>query len=225
MWINYFKVALRNMWKHKFYSSINVFGLMVGMTTAILIFMYIADELSYDTFHKDADRIYRVDVVGRIANQEFNSANCTSAMASGLVEEVPEVESAVRIRDSHKVIVQYEDKAFTEDLIMLADSNFFSFFSFKLLQGSVEEALKGPNKVVLTESAATKYFNYDAKDPRTSPVGKILLVGTKRIACEVTGLAQDPPTNSHFTFTILESMDTWDGSRRLQWTNQNCYTY
>jgi len=224
MWKNYLKVAIRSMRRQKFYAFINIFGLTVGMATAMLILLYISDEVSYDKFHKDADRTYRLGIHGRLAEQDFNMASSATPMAAALVEEIPEIEAAVRIMPITKVIVQYGDIGFTEDQIMLADSNFFSFFDFTLLEGSVEDALRGPNKLVLTESAAKKYFNYQGPgDP--SPLGKIILVGTSAKACEVTGIAQDPPTNSHFTFNILESMETWEGSRDPYWTSNNVYTY
>ncbi len=224
MWKNYLKVALRSIRNQKFYASINIFGLTVGMATALLILLYIADELSYDKFHSDSDRIYRLGIVGRLADQDFNMASSAAPMSAALAEEIPEIESSIRIMPIAKVMVQYEELGFTEDQIMLADSNFFSFFSFQLLEGTKEDVLRGPNKIVLTESAAKKYFNYKGAGD-ASPLGKIILMGTSAKACEVTGIAQDPPTNSHFSFNILESMETWDGSKAPQWTNNNVYTY
>ena len=224
MWTNYFKVALRTMQRQKFYSFINIFGLTLGMATALFILLYITDELSYDRFHADADRIYRVGIKGRLADQDFNMATAPEPMAAALVEEVPEIEAAVRIRPVKQVIVQYEDKAFTEDVVLLADSNFFSFFSFQLIEGNEKDALRGPNKMVLSETAAKKYFNYQGKGD-TSPLGKIILYGTRSVACEVTGIVKDPPANSHFTFSMIQSIDTWAGARQTQWTNNSSYTY
>lgn len=224
MWKNYLKVALRSMRNQKFYAFINIFGLTVGMATALLLLLYIADEISYDRFQKDANRIYRVGIIGRLADQDFNMAISATPMAATLVEEIPEIESALRIMPLTKVIVKYEDKSFTEDQIMLADSNFFSFFSFTLIEGTPDDVLRGPNKIVLTESAAKKYFNYQGKGD-TSPLGKIILIGTSAKACTVTGIAQDPPTNSHFRFNILESMETWEGATDTQWTSNSVYTY
>ena len=224
MWKNYLKVVLRGIKNQKFYATINIFGLTVGMATALLILLYITDELSYDRFHKDADRIYRLGVVGRLADQDFNMASTATPVAAALVDEIPEVGSSIRIMPIKKVLVQYGDKGFTEDQIMLADSNFFSFFSFVLLEGNKDEVLRGPNKVVITEDAAKKYFNYQGQGD-TAPLGKIMLVGTSGRACEVTGIAKNPPSNSHFTFNILESMETWKGSKDTYWTSNNVYTY
>ncbi|MEQ8424229.1 MAG: ABC transporter permease, partial [Cyclobacteriaceae bacterium] len=224
MWLNFLKVALRSIRRQKFYSFINVFGLTVGMATALMILLYISDEVSYDRFHKDADRIYRLGIKGKLAGQDFNMATCSEPIAATLVAEVPEIEAAVRIMPVRQVIVQYEDKSFTEDIVLLADSNFFSFFTFNLMEGVSEDALKGPNKIVLKESAARKYFNYQGKGD-TSPLGKIILYGTNGVACEVTGIVQDPPANSHFTFNMLLSMETWEGSRRTQYTSNSSYTY
>lgn len=224
MWTNYIKIALRSMQRQKFYSFINIFGLTLGMATALFILLYITDELSYDRFHVDADRIYRVGIKGRLADQDFNMATAPEPMAAALVQEVPEIEAAVRIRPVKQVIVQYEDKAFTEDVVLLADSNFFSFFSFQLIEGAEKDALRGPNKMVVSERAAKKYFNYQGKGD-TSPLGKIILYGTRNVACEVTGIVQDPPVNSHFTYSMIQSMDTWEGSMRNQWTSNSSYTY
>ncbi|MEQ8303023.1 MAG: FtsX-like permease family protein [Cyclobacteriaceae bacterium] len=210
--------------RQKFYSFINVFGLTVGMATALMILLYISDEVSFDRFHKDADIIYRLGITGRLAEQDFNIATCSEPMANTLVEEVPEIEAAVRLRPVNQVIVQYEDKSFTEEWVLLADSNFFSFFTFTLIEGSPEDALRGPNKMVLSESAARKYFGYNGKgDP--SPLGKIILYGTRSVACEITGIVEDPPANSHFTYDMIQSFETWEGHNRNQYTSNSSYTY
>jgi len=222
MWINYFKVAFRNIARQKFYAFVNVFGLTIGLASTILISLYITDELSYDRFHKDADRIYQVGVFGRLAGQEFNGASSPAPMAATIVDEIPDVEAAIRLNQWSKVICGYGDKSFTEERVLLADSNFFSFFTFKLLQGNPEEALKGPKKLVLSESAAKKYFGYSGPGDE-SPIGKLMTFGSW--TCEVTGIAADPPSNSHFHYTMILSMDSWDYSKNNQWTSNSWHTY
>jgi putative ABC transport system permease protein len=224
MWTNYFKVAFRNIKRQKFYSFTNIFGLSVGMASTILILLYVADELSYDKFHKDSDLIYRVGIFGRLAGQDFNGATSPAPMASTLVDEIPQINAAVRLNIWTKVITRYEELAFTEEKLLLADSNFFSFFSFKLIQGNKDEVLKGPNKLVITESAAKKYFGYSGSGDQT-PIGKLLGIGNGSRTCEVVGIAEDPPANSHFHFTLIMSMDSWDASRQTQWTSNSFYTY
>jgi len=224
MWINYFKVALRNITRQKFYAFINIFGLSIGMASAILILVYINDELSFDKFHKDANKIYRVGINGRLAGQDFNGAYSSAPMATAFVDEIPEIYDAVRLNIWTKVITKYEDKAFSEPKLLLADSNFFSFFTFNLLQGNKDEVLKGPNKLVLTESTAKKYFGYSGQGD-TSPIGKLMTIGNGTRTCEVTGIAEDPPTNSHFHFNMIMSMDSWEQSKRTEWTSNNFLMY
>ena len=127
---NYFKVAVRNILKYKFFSAINILGMTIGITACLLIILYVTDELSYDRFHNNADRIYRVDLHGKIGGQDIHTSTTCPPMAATLVEEVPGVEEATRIANFWGAgVVKYEDKAFTESKIFYADSNFFSFFN------------------------------------------------------------------------------------------------
>lgn len=224
MFTNYFKVAFRNIVRQKFYSFINVFGLSIGIASTILIFLYVNDELSYDRFHKDADYIYRVGIKGILAGQEFNGASSPAPMAETLVEEVPEIREALRLDTWTKVIARNGEQAFTEQTVLLADSNFFNFFSFNLLEGNKDEVLKGPNKLILTESAAKKYFGYSGPGDE-SPIGKLMGIGNGDRTCEITGIAEDPPSNSHFHYTMILSMESWDQSKNTYWTSNNFYTY
>lgn len=216
------KVAFRNIIRQKFYAFVNVFGLTIGLASTILISLYITDELSYDRFHKDAEHIYQVGVFGRLAGQEFNGATTPAPMASTLVDEIPDIDAAIRLNQWDKIICGYNDKSFTEEHVLLADSNFFSFFTFQLLQGNPNEVLKGPKKMVLTESAAKKYFGYSGPGDET-PIGKLMTFGSW--TCEVTGIAADPPSNSHFHFSIILSMDSWDYAKNNQWTSNSWHTY
>src|SRR5687768_9930848 len=135
MLTNYLKVAVRNILKYKVYSSINVFGLAVGMAASMLIVLYIADELSYDRFQKDADRIYRIGSSGRFEGSEFKQAVSSSPIAEALLKEVPEVEDATRFGWWRSLPMRSDDKVFIEKRILVADSNFFQFFSFPLISG------------------------------------------------------------------------------------------
>ncbi len=224
MLLNYLKVAIRNLIRNKFYSFINIFGLTVGITATMLIVLFVNDELSYDRFHTNSDRIYRVGVKGILSGAEFNMATSCSPMASALVAEFPEVESAIRITQFTNVVLKNEEDVFTEPKMLLADSNFFEFFTFELIEGDMKTALKGPNQIVLTEAAALKYFGYDGKN-QESPIGMILNVFTSGRACKITGIAKDPPKNSHFIFEVILSMPSWSASQSTQWTSNNLYTY
>lgn len=214
---NYFKIALRNILKQKFYSFINVAGLSIGIASCLLIILYVNHELSYDRFHKDADRIYRVDLHGKIANQEIFTATTCAPMAQALENEVPEVENATRILQDDQYVMRYNDKVFTEDNIIYADSNFFDFFSFPLVEGQAKTALSRPRNIVLTEEMAEKYFG------NISALGKMIAIGDE--AHQVTAVVETPPYNSHFRFDFLISASTLDFLNNGIWLNNNLYTY
>lgn len=215
---NYFKVAFRNIMKYKFFSAINILGMTIGVTACLFLILYIADELSFDQFHKDAGRIYQVGLHGKIAGQDIRTANTCPPLYRAMVEEIPDVEDATRIAPNRGQVVKYEDKAFTEDKVFSADSNFFSFFSFKLLDGDPATALKEPNSVVITEAMATKYFGAE------NPIGKLMSIGGNN-SVKVTGVAENAPTNSHFLFNMLISSVTRDDLKRTVWLNNYLYTY
>lgn len=221
---NHLKIAFRNLQKQKFYASINILGLTIGIAASLLITVYIVDELSYDRFHEKADNIYRVTIKGVLSGRAFDGASSCAPFASTAVEEFPEVKEAVRLKIWTNVIAAYEDKSFTEKSLLLADSNFFKIFSFELLQGDRETLLKDPNKIVLTESAAKKYFGYQGNGD-SSPMGKLMKIGNDDRTCEVSGIAADPPANSHFDFDMIMSMNSWEYSKNNQWTSNNVYTY
>lgn len=215
---------MRNMLRQKFYSIINIFGLSIGIAATILITLYISDEWSYDRFHTDAERIYRVGIDGILSGQEIKASSSPSPMAATLVEELPEVEAATRIDLFTEIVTRYEDKIFSEPNLLLADSNFFDFFTFEVVAGDAGEALKGPNKIVLTESTAKKYFGYSGTGD-SSPLGKTLTLFTTNVECVVTGIIKDPPQNSHFLFTMILSLESTPRGRSTQWTNNSIYTY
>lgn len=216
---NYLKVGFRNILRYKVYSSINLFGLAIGMAASLLIFLYLADELSYDHFQKDSDRIFRIGSSGRFQGNEFNYAVSSPPIADALSQNVPEIESVVRLFWWRMMPMRYGDKSFVEKRTFVADSNFFQFFSFPLISGDLRTALQGTNKVVLTESAAKRYFGTE------NPLGKIILRGEGRYATEITGIAQDPPTNSHIQFDMVFSGETLDYMRNDHWSNTGLYTY
>lgn len=221
---NYFKVAFRNILRHRFYSFINVFGLTIGIAVSLLISFYVFDELSYDKFHKDADRIHQIYLRAMLQGKPVEGANSCAPIAAASREELSGVEDATRINIWWNQVYRYEDNIFTEEKTLLADSNFFSFFTFELLEGNESDILNEPNQIVLTEKTAKKYFGYEVGDGE-SPVGKNLLWGSDKTNVEIVGIAADPPRNSHFHFDIMLSMETWDFSRRTQWTSNSLYSY
>ncbi len=216
---NYLKTAFRIMLRQKSYSAINIIGLGMGIAASLLIILYVVDELSYDKFHHDASRIYRINFSGRLQGNDFDGATSPAPVAHALRAEVPEVEDAIRFGLWRTMPITFEDKAFTESHFLVADSTFFQFFSFPLLQGDPATALKGTNKVVITESAAKRYFGNE------NPIGKIILRGSEKKATEVTGVVEDAPTNSHIRFDMILSGESWEYMNDVQWTSNNLYTY
>ncbi|MDH4089621.1 MAG: ABC transporter permease [Cyclobacteriaceae bacterium] len=220
MFKNYFNVAIRNILKHKFFSAINVLGMTIGVAACLLIILYIADELSYDRFHANADRIYQVGLHGKIGGQDIRVSNTCPPMAAALVAEIPEVESATRlIRYFGRPAIKYEEKILTEEKVFYADSNFFDFFSFVLKEGDVKTALKEPNTVVLTEEMVKKYFG------EVNPINKLLVIGSENKTFKVTGVAANPPPNSHFGFNMLISAASNDRLKEGIWLNNFMFTY
>lgn len=205
MLTNYIKIAFRNLKKYKGYSFINIAGLAVGMACCLLIVLYIQDELSYDAFHVNADRIFRV-VTSTSQDGMPTNANGTFGTGPAMKEEFPEVEDFVRIRkmgQGTRIYIGYEDRKFYEERFFFADPSVFTVFTFPLVRGDAENALSEPNSIVITEDMADKYFGHE------DPIGKIMEVDPynsgEMIVFQVTGIAENVPGNSHFHFDFLAS--------------------
>lgn len=216
---NYYKVAIRNILKYKMFSAINILGMSIGVTSCLMIILYVTHELSYDTFHSDANRIYQVGLNGKIGGQDIRVSNTCPPMAEALVADIPEVEAATRIAQMNQPVVKNGEKIFTEEKVFFADSNFFEFFSYRLKEGDIKTALKEPNTVVLTEVMARKYFGDQ------NPMGGLLVMGSENKTFKVTGIAETPPTNSHFTYNILVSAVSSENLKTGIWLNNFMYTY
>jgi putative ABC transport system permease protein len=216
---NFLKIAFRNLVKNKIYSGINILGLSLGMAASILIIIYIVDELSYDKFHPQGELIYKVGMQGKMNGNEFKMAFTPAPMAQALKDEVPEVADAIRLGVFHTVPIRFEDKTFTEPIMLVAEPHFFDFFGFELLKGDPKTALKGTDRIVLTETTSKKYFG-DA-----DPIGQIILRGSDKRATEVIGVVADPPHNSQIDFEMILSSESWDYMKDLQWSSNNLYTY
>jgi len=205
---NYFKTAFRNFWKNKTFSAINIFGLTIGMTSCLLIALYIRHETSYDDFELKGSRIVRVIMGYKFdGDNELRKGNFTSVRVAPVFKKTfPEVETAVRMFKSEKV-VGYNDQLFTEKMFMFADPSFFDVFSFQTLQGDRKSMLSAPNEVVLTVSTAKKYFGNDPGSYNNA-IGKALHVGNDSIPYKVTGIIQDCPSNSQIKFDLLASFSS-----------------
>ncbi len=222
---NYLTIAWRILRRQKTYSAINIFGLTLGITASLLILLYVADELSYDRFHPDSERIHRVTFRGKLQDQEINTLQVGLPMAEALQREATGVESVLRVDKWITCPVRFEDRAFTEMNFCLADSNFFSFFNYPLIAGNPQEVLRGPNKIVISESAAIRYFNYKGRGD-LAPIGRTLVIGSEgAIFAEVTGIAENPPGNTHLPFDFVMSLETSGYADNPVWLNFEAYTY
>ncbi len=218
MFRNYLTVALRNLWKHKFYSIINILGLAIGLACFLFILLFIRDELSYDLYHEKADRTYRVNFEGHAFEQDLNFAVVGAPLGPTILEAYPEVEQQCRFRRYGSYAVRYKDQSYTEDAVIFADSTLFDVFSFDLVKGDPQKALIEPNTIVITEEMAEKYFGSE------DPIGKNLTLDNDEL-CRVTGVMKAIPKNTHFNFDMFVSMATTGESRNNMWMSNNFQTY
>jgi putative ABC transport system permease protein len=150
----YLIIALRYILRHKVFTFINISGLTFGITCSLFIFLYVQDELSYDRFHPDANRTYRLSMEGSMQGKKIKSVYTGPPLIQGFMKEIPELESGHRIVSWATFPARFEDKKFTEKHLLLADENFFRFFNFELIHGHPDSVLSGDGKIVITESAA-----------------------------------------------------------------------
>ena len=218
MFGNYFKSALRNIAKHKGYSFINITGLAIGMACCLLILMFVNDELSYDNYHENADRIYRMIETIRFGGRDFTNVTCPAPMAKTLVNDYPDIIDAVRFRDSGSFIVKYGDNSFKETRFIFSDTSIFNVFTIPLLQGNPKTALKDPNTLVMSKKTAEKYFGSE------NPLGKVVKIDNKSDYI-VTGVFNKIPSNSHFHYDVIASVETLEESKEEAWLDNNFQTY
>src|SRR5687767_7419018 len=176
---NYITIFMRILIRQKVYSFINIFGLAIGFAASLLIMLYINDELSYDKFHKDADRIYRIGIGVVLKGQQSDYALTGPPVAETLYNEFSGIESHCRFWRQPATPIDYEYRSISDQKLVMADSNFFSFFSFNMLEGDPQTALVGPNKVVLSEDMANATFGVEKKDFKTL-IGKQILMGVTK---------------------------------------------
>jgi putative ABC transport system permease protein len=185
-----------------------------------MISLYVVDELSYDTFHSDAEQIYRMDFSGNINGSEFITALASAPAAETMVAEFPEVQDATRLRGTGNWIIKRKNSedAYNEDKVIYADNNFFTFWDFDLTAGNAETCLERPSTLVISQSLATKVFGDE------DPVGQIVVLDNND-DWEVTGVYEDMPSNSHFSFEMLLSMESREESKSTMWMSFNFNTY
>ena len=219
---NHIKIALRNLWRHRVFSFINITGLSVGITACFFIFMYVRFELSYDKFHTKIDRIYRVVTDIKTPSETINTDVTSWAFAPNLKTDFPEIEAFTRTSGG-SFLVRKGNVKFQEERTLFADSTFFKVFDFKLLKGNPATALSAQANIVFTKTAAKKYFG-DA-----DPVGQTVLITGDAIPALVTGVMQDMPENSQIKADMIISMVTltkkFNSGLDEQWGNYGATSY
>ena len=220
MFSNYFKIAWRNIVKSKGFSVINIVGLAAGITCFLLISLYVLDELSYDRFYKNADRIYRVNSFIKFGGNELNLAVCSDPMGATLKKDYPQVEEFTRIYTYNSAYMKKGAEYINETRVAYVDSTFFAVFSLPAIEGDTKTALDFPNTVVINESTAKKYFG-----SAQAAIGKTMERGVKDPELyKVTAVIKDIPRNSHFNFDLMFSMDNVDYAFG-NFLSHNFYTY
>lgn len=218
---SYLSLALRIMVGQRGFVFINLSGLTIGIACSLLLFLYIQDELSFDRFHRDAHRIYRVGFESKLQGREIKSAETGAPLAAAL-QETGLVESTLRLANWPTFPLRYEDRSFTEPYLLLADSNFFSFFDFELVAGD-EKALYQKDQLVVSESAARRYFDYKGNGD-SSAIGKMMTLA-QGYQARVAAIAKDAPASSHFHFSVILSLPSWTELQHARWTNGVVLTY
>ncbi len=215
---SYFKIAIRNLSKHKLYSLVNIAGLTIALTACLLIGLYVWNEITYDKFHHNADRIVRVTMEYSNAGTVNKTAVTGTRVGPEFKRQFPEVEAFSRTIKGSRVISR-GDKVFTEDNVLFADSAFFSMFSFKLSEGDARTCLNSPEKIVVTRQMAKKYFGNEEALGKTMKLAN----GDEMM---VSGIAEDIPGNSQIRFDIVMPFMTLGAAKQdEQWFTANYVTY
>jgi putative ABC transport system permease protein len=219
MFKNYFVTALRNLKKHKGFSFINLSGLAIGMACSILFALYVIFELNFDTYHTKVDRIYRVGTqFGPGIDQR--GAFTAPPMAKALVNDFPEIENAARLSLwPRKYLVSYGEKKFLEKDIIFADNSIFDIFTFSHIAGNLKTALNEPFSIVITRDIAEKYF------AEKNPIGESLRFAVWKKDFKITAVIENCPSNSHFKYRIIASMQSYQDDGGSSWGGHSCFTY
>jgi putative ABC transport system permease protein len=218
MFRNYLKSAFRNLVKSKFYTSLNIVGLAVGIATCLLILLYVSDELNFDRYNTNADLIYRVNNEIKFGDNHFDLAVVPALMGTTMVKEMPEVEQYTRLQWHGGLLIKKGNENLKEDRVAWGDSTLFDVFTLPLIAGDPKTALREPHSLVLTEKVAKKYFN------SVDVVGKEMIINDSQ-NCKITAVIKDIPTQSHFNFDIFVASVENPGSRDDNWLSENWNTY
>jgi len=214
---NYINIAFRNIIRNRTISVINISGLAIGLVCSILIFLWIQDETSYDRFHKNSGLLYRATLKGKVEGIEFHQTYTAPPFAKVFKQDFPQVEEVVRIGYYGEILVLVNERVFSDDMLIMADSTLFDVLSYKMIYGNPGTALTEPNSIVITKSTAEKYFG------SIDVVNKILEFDDE--AYKITGVIDDVPHNTHLHFDMILSMNSWEASLTNDWNFNAFFTY
>ncbi|MFC1564749.1 ABC transporter permease [candidate division KSB1 bacterium] len=222
MFMNYLKITIRNIRRYKVYSFINIAGLSIGIACFLAIFLYIRFETSYDNYHEDAGRIFRVartaSEIEKFGNTSGFACICGPA-ATFLKENFPQVERAARLRFSSRALIQYGDKLFYESNFLRAEQEIFDILHIPVITGDPDNIINRPRTIAISEEMSKKYFGGE------DPSGKIIKVNN--MDYEVTGVVSDPPRNTHLKYNFIANLDYENGPEwyRSMWNAATFHTY
>ncbi len=214
-----FKFGFRSLKRHKGYVLINMMGLAIGLACSLMIGLFVIHELSFDQYHQDKDRIFRLGLHGYMGGEEVRAAYTAAPMGPTMAIEFPEVEGFLRMNIWDETIVQVEDRHYSLDHFAMVDSTFFDFFTISMVRGNPSTALTEPHFVVLTESVAHQLFGEE------DPLDQMIRVGGMENHFRVTGIMEDIPVNTHFSAGMLGSFVTSNNANSTNWLSNNYATY
>jgi putative ABC transport system permease protein len=197
---NYIKTGFRNLFKHKRYAIINIMGLAIGVASCLLISMFVKDELTYDSWHSNANNIFRITTISKSQDKEIVIQGTSYPEAEAYANEIPEIQRFARVR-KEGATVKVEDDYLDEKNLIFTDKDFFNIFDFKVVDGALDKGLSSLESLVITESTALKYFG------KTQVAGETITlnVGNDFEEFQVTSVIQDHPSNSSITFNMALS--------------------
>jgi len=218
MFENYFKAAWRSLTKNKAFTILNITGLSIGLACSLLIALYVLDELNYDRFNTQADRIYRINEQVRFGDFNYNGTWVPAVMGPAFAKDFKQIERYTRFKYNPGVVIRKGNENIREDKAVYADSSLFDVFTLDMIAGDKKTALKEPYSLVITESTARKYFNsFDI-------IGKTVLVNGN-MNYKITGVIKDIPGQSHFNFDLFMPLCELEASRSDSWITTNFQTY
>lgn len=217
---NFVKTALRNFKRHKSFTILNGIGLAVGLACFTLIGLFVYDECTYDNYHSNLNRIYRVSLDASIGQQSYNGSNSSPPLASAIMEEIPEIEQASRLRKGQNKLISNKaaNRHFNESRTYFADGELFSILSIPFVAGDPSSALSRENTMVMTQSMAQKYFGDD------DPIGNTLTVDSDT-DYEIVGVVEDAPANSFWQYDFFLSLHHLFRNPEDMWFSDNVITY